>query len=193
MARQTLSVHNVPPETLEALSLPNARILWAKRHTNKLRSGHLKGNRFTLRIRNVVPEAASRAATILECLAARGVPNGYGEQRFGNRGTNHEVGLLLLRNDRKGLQAHGIRHLSRQMRSFLISALQSALFNQVLAARIAQDTMDDLLPGDVAKKTDTGGMFTVEDVAAERPRVKAWDISATGPIYGYKMLSLIHI
>jgi tRNA pseudouridine13 synthase len=48
--------------------------------------------------------------------------------------------------------------------------------------------MDDLLPGDVAKKHDTGGLFTVEAVAEERPRVTNWEISATGPIYGYKMM-----
>lgn len=187
VARQTLCVHMVPPEKLLALDLDRARVLWAKRHANKLRSGHLKGNRFCIRIRNPEPGAERRSQAILERLVERGVPNGYGVQRFGNRGTNHEVGLLLLRNDREGLRAHGIRHLAYAMRTFLISALQSALFNQVLAARIRQGTMDDALPGDVAKKTDTGGIFTVEDAAIERPRVKAWAISPTGPIFGYKM------
>ncbi|MBN2006120.1 MAG: tRNA pseudouridine(13) synthase TruD [Anaerolineae bacterium] len=187
VARQTLCAHMVPPERLLALELDQASVLWAKRHTNKLRSGHLKGNRFCIRIRNPEPEAEPRAQAILECLTERGVPNGYGVQRFGNRGTNHEVGLLLLRNDREGLQAHGIRHLGYTMRAFFISALQSALFNQVLAIRIRQGTLDDVLPGDVAKKTDTGGIFTVEDAAVERPRVKAWAISPTGPIFGYKM------
>ena len=189
VARQTLSVQWVPPETILALTLDNARILWAKQHTNKLRSGHLRGNRFTLRLRDVAPEAETRAAAIVEQLLARGVPNGYGRQRFGNRGNNHEVGLLLLRNDRATLRTHGIHHLSYKMRQFLVSALQSALFNTVLAARIERGLLDDVLPGDVARKEDTGGIFIVEDVAAERPRVRAWEISATGPIYGYKMLA----
>ncbi|MFN2110225.1 MAG: tRNA pseudouridine(13) synthase TruD [Anaerolineae bacterium] len=189
VARQTLSVQWVPPEKILALTLDKAQVLWAKRHTNKLRSGHLRGNRFTLRLRDVVPEAEVRAAAIVDQLLARGVPNGYGRQRFGNRGNNHEMGLLLLRNDRAALRTHGIYHLSYKMRQFLISALQSALFNTLLAVRIERGLLDDVLPGDVARKEDTGGIFIVEDVAAERPRVRAWEISATGPIYGYKMLA----
>ncbi len=189
VARQTLCVQWVPPEKILALDVDKAKILWAKRHTNKLRSGHLRGNRFTLRIRDVGPDAGMRAAAIVEQLLARGVPNGYGRQRFGNRGNNHEMGLLLLRNDRAALRAHGIHHLSYKMRQFLVSALQSALFNAVLAARIEHGLLDDVLPGDVARKEETGGIFIVEDADVERLRVKAWEISATGPIYGYKMLA----
>ena len=187
VAEQTLCVHNISPEVIADLGLDKAEILWAKRHTNKLRRGHLKGNRFTLRIRDVVPQAEPRANAILEQLTKQGVPNSYGEQRFGNRGTNHDIGMLLLRNDKAGLKEHGIRHLSRQMRGFLISALQSALFNQVVTIRIAQGTMDSVILGDVAKKTDTGGLFNVEDLATDKARAQAWKISATGPIYGYKM------
>lgn len=189
VARQTLCVQWVPPEKILTLELDKAHILWAKRHTNKLRSGHLRGNRFTLRLRDVVSDAEMRAIAIVEQLLARGVPNGYGRQRFGNRGNNHEMGLLLLRNDRAALRANGIHHLSYKMRQFLVSAVQSALFNAVLAARIERGLLDDVLPGDVARKEDTGGIFIVEDADVERPRVKAWEISATGPIYGYKMLA----
>jgi tRNA pseudouridine13 synthase len=190
VAEQTFSAHFVPPERILALELENAEVLWAKLHTNKLRTGHLRGNRFTLRLREVVPDAAERAEAITQVLLARGVPNGYGRQRFGNYGDNAEIGLLLLRDDQAGLAEHGLRRYpSRRMRRFFISALQSALFNQVLARRIQAGTMDDLLLGDIAKKEDTGGLFIVEDVAVERPRVTAWEISATGPIYGYKMFA----
>jgi tRNA pseudouridine13 synthase len=188
VARQVLSAHFVPPEQLLDLQLERARVLWAKRHRNKLRIGHLKGNRFTIRVRDVHPEAELRAAPILSALQEVGVPNGYGVQRFGNRGTNHEIGLLILRNDREGLEEHGIRSLPYRQRRFYVSALQSALFNRYLAVRIEEGLLDGLLLGDVAKKHDTGGMFTVEDVTAERPRVRNWEISATGPIYGYKMM-----
>lgn len=189
IARQTLCVQWIDPEKIMALGVPKARILWAKRHTNKLRSGHLRGNRFTVRIRDVVPDAASRAEAIAATLLARGVPNGYGRQRFGNRGDNHEIGLLLLQNDRAGMQARGVHHISRKMRQFFVSAMQSSLFNAVLAERIRCGTMDGVLLGDVAKKSATGGLFTVEDVAVDGPRAKSWEISATGPIFGYKMMT----
>jgi tRNA pseudouridine13 synthase len=189
LARQTLSAHFVDPEKIQALELENARVLWVSRHRNKLRPGHLRGNRFTLRVREVLPDAAARAHEILAVLAARGVPNAYGPQRFGNRGDNHLAGYHLLYNDRAALEAMHIRHPSRQMHEFFISALQSALFNRVVARRIQQGTLDTVIAGDVARKEDTGGIFTVDDVAAERPRAAAWAISATGPIYGYKLMA----
>ncbi len=191
VARQTLSVHNVSPEIIEGLSLNAAQILWVSRHTNKLRTGHLKGNRFTIRIRRVGPSAAAIAAPILEMLASRGVPNAYGEQRFGNRGDNHLIGEYLLRNDRKNLIAHGVRRPSYQMKGFFISAFQSSLFNQYLLLRMDSHSMDDVLKGDIARKEDTGGLFSVEDTAGDRLRVKAWEISPTGPIYGYKMMQAV--
>ncbi len=189
IARQTLSVQNVPPERLLALEPERARILWAKPHTNKLRRGHLRGNRFTLRIRGLEPGAEIHAAAILDTLIRRGVPNGYGPQRFGRNGDNADVGLLVLRREWAALRAQGIRYIPKNMHTFYLSALQSALFNRYLVARMEQQAMDGLLLGDVAKKQLTGGLFTVEDVAAELPRVAAWEISPTGPIYGYKMLA----
>ncbi len=150
--------------------------------------GHLRGNHFTICVRDVHPEAPARAAAILARLAQMGVPNGYGAQRFGNRGDNHEIGLLLVRNDKAALRERGIRSLPFRQHRFYQSALQSALFNRYLSERIRRGLLGDLLPGDVAKKHETGGIFTVEDVAAERPRAAAGEISAFGPIYGYKML-----
>ncbi len=188
IARQTLSAHFVPVERVAALDLDRARVLWVSRHRNKLRPGHLRGNRFTLRIRDCVPDAESRAAAILSILAAQGVPNAYGPQRFGNRGDNHVVGYHLLHNDTTALRTLGIRPPSRRMARFYISAFQSALFNQVVAQRIRTDTLNTVIAGDVARKEDTGGIFIVKDVKAERPRAEAWEISATGPIYGHKLM-----
>ncbi|MCU0520707.1 MAG: tRNA pseudouridine(13) synthase TruD [Anaerolineae bacterium] len=205
VARQTLSVQFVPVETIKALVLQDARVLWVNRHRNKLRVGHLRGNRFTLRIRGVVPDAEPRAAAILGVLARRGVPNAYGPQRFGNRGDNAVVGYHLLRGDagqnrdavqnrdsgqNRGevLRAMGIHHLSHSLRELFLSALQSALFNQVVAQRLRDNTVDTVILGDVARKEDTGGIFTVDDVDADRLRADVWEISATGPIYGYKMM-----
>ncbi len=188
VARQTLSAHFVPVEAIRQLDLARARVLWVTRHRNKLRPGHLRGNRFTIRIRDVVADAEPRAAAILETLSARGVPNAYGPQRFGNRGDNQVVGYHLLHHDGSALAQMGIPYPSRRMQRFFISALQSALFNQVVALRIQDETLDTVILGDIARKEDTGGIFTVEDLSAERPRAEAWEISPTGPIYGYKMM-----
>lgn len=189
IARQVLSVPEIDPEVILGLDLEGAKVLWAKRHNNKLRTGHLRGNRFTIRLRDVCPEAEANAAPIVAKLIEAGVPNGYGPQRFGRYGDNAEVGLALMRDDREALRSRGLKRIAFNMRLLYINALQSALFNQYLARRIQAGTMDDLLLGDIAKKHATGGLFTVEDADVERPRVKAWDISPTGPMYGYKMWS----
>lgn len=187
ITRQVFSVQWVDPEVILGLHLTDARVLWAKRHTNKLRVGHLRGNRFAIRIRGVCADAEARAKPILEMLARRGVPNGYGVQRFGNDGRNAEIGLVLLRDDRAAMKARGIQHLPFRQYRFYLSAFQSALFNRYLAERMQRGLLDAVLPGDVAKKHATGGMFTVESVEVERLRVQALEISATGPIYGYKL------
>jgi tRNA(Glu) U13 pseudouridine synthase TruD len=93
-----------------------------------------------------------------------------------------------LRQQRDALRARGIRSLPFRRHRFYLNSLQSALFNHYLTERLQRGLLDDVLPGDVVKKHATGGIFTVEDVAAERPRAQRWEISATGPIYGSKML-----
>jgi len=188
VARQTFCVHNVPQDTIEALELTQARVLWVSRHRNKLRIGHLRGNRFTIRIRDTAPDAMANAGVVLPTLARRGVPNAYGPQRFGNRGDNHIVGYHLLRHDYNALREIGVRRPRGRMANFYVSALQSALFNQVVAARITAGTLDTVITGDVAKKEDTGGIFTIENADVEAPRADTWGISPTGPIYGYKMM-----
>ena len=105
IARQTFSIEHESHERIAALKLSNMKILGVKRHTNKLKIGHLAGNRFTIKIRRAewgqpggsVAEANTRAAAILERLAATGVPNFFGMQRFGMRRDNHLLGLYLLR------------------------------------------------------------------------------------------------
>lgn len=188
VARQTLSLHFADPDAVRDLEIENVEVLWVDKHRNKLRPGHLRGNHFTIRIRDVDPEAPVRARAILEALGTRGVPNAYGPQRFGNRGDNHIIGLYLVRRDEEGLRRRGIHRPSGRMRRFYVNALQSALFNQVLSWRIREATMDAVILGDIAKKETTGGIFTVEDVDAEQPRVEAWEISPTGPMFGYKLM-----
>ena len=190
VARQRLSVRGVPPERLRGLAFDGVRVLDAERHPHKLRRGHLRGNRFCIRLRDVHPEAADRVPAILAVLQRRGVPNGYGPQRFGAAMQNHLAGRALLRDDREMLRSLDIpAPTSKSLRSLYLSAYQAWLFNRYLAQRIVAGTFDTVIPGDVARKHATGGLFIVEDAAAEAPRAAAFEISATGPIYGYRMMT----
>lgn len=99
VTRQMLSVEHVDPATVQALAVPGVKVLDVSRHTNKLKLGHHKGNRFTIRLRQVDPRRANDARTIVGTLTRRGVPNYFGPQRFGLRGDTWEIGRALIRRD----------------------------------------------------------------------------------------------
>lgn len=101
ITRQTISVH-VPgkkPEDFRELRDDRIKILWTDLHRNKLRLGHLKGNRFSVRIRNVDLPSLMIAHKAIERLGREGVPNYFGEQRFGTAGTNHLLGAAVIRGE----------------------------------------------------------------------------------------------
>ncbi len=101
VTRQLISVH-VPgktPDDFPALEHDRATVLWVDRHANKLRPGHLKGNRFSIRIRGAGFTSAIRARDIVARLEAIGAPNRFGPQRFGLLQNNHLVGLAVMRED----------------------------------------------------------------------------------------------
>ena len=99
VTRQTFSLEHVAAERIEKLDLPRIKVLWVNRHRNKLKLGHLAGNRFVLKIRDGHTDARARAGTILDVLRRRGVPNYFGPQRFGARGDNAETGRAVLLGD----------------------------------------------------------------------------------------------
>jgi len=101
VTRQVLSVYapGRAPESFPSLQHDRVSVLWVDRHTNKLRRGHLAGNRFSIRIRDVQPEAVITARRVLSVLAQRGVPDRVGEQRFGALRNNHLVGRALFIGD----------------------------------------------------------------------------------------------
>jgi tRNA pseudouridine13 synthase len=101
VTRQVLSVH-VPGKKIEdfpMLQHERVGVLWADYHANKLRQGHLRGNRFSIRIRKVNPMHVALAKKVLDRLAVTGVPNRFGEQRFGTGGSNHLFGRALVLGD----------------------------------------------------------------------------------------------
>ncbi len=158
-------------------SLP-VKINWAKRHQNKLRVGHLIGNRFEIVVADPVAGAQELSENISSVLSKHGVPNFYGVQRFGIHGDNARRGRDVLLGN--GRCKHWLRNL-------LISAFTSALFNQWLICRIERGWFDTLLVGDMAKKADTGGLFEVTDLQQDMERFRQQQIGYTGPIYGSKM------
>jgi tRNA pseudouridine13 synthase len=102
ITRQTVSVPRVAPESVLNVELPGMRVLSAVRHGNKLKLGHLVGNRFRIRICDPAENALERANAILAVLRARGVPNYFGVQRYGAQGNYPLVGRALLLGDGKG-------------------------------------------------------------------------------------------
>ena len=99
VSRQTLSVQGMPERRVEGLEVPGVTVIEAKRHRNKLKIGHLWGNRFVVRLRGVAEGAEVTARAVLDRLTERGAPNLFGLQRFGARGDGHEVGRAIYNRD----------------------------------------------------------------------------------------------
>ncbi len=175
------------PEALLAAEIDDVRVLAAVRHPHKLRTGHLRGNRFAIRIVDVDTDAdtaAERAAAVLERLAhAPGSPNWYGEQRFGARGDNPAAGRALVAGD----APPGGRQPKSRAKRLMISAYQSLLFNEFLRRRIADGLYDRVLVGDLLQRTDSGGVFASSEPDVDQPRLERGEVVPTGPMYGYHM------
>jgi tRNA pseudouridine13 synthase len=163
---------------IDGLALEGVEILESALHANKLRTGHLVGNRFTIVVRNVSdPDAVVER---LGVIAREGVPNAFGAQRFGREGDTHERA-------RAWLTGRARAPKDARQRRFEFSAFQSAIFNEVLAARVLDGTWNVPLDGDVLKKEESGGMFVCTDVQEDRERAERGEVSPTGPIVGDKM------
>jgi tRNA pseudouridine13 synthase len=228
------------------LSLPGIKVEWVNPHNHKLRTGHLSGNSFTIKISGTNPGALSSCQEILRVLSERGVPNYYGAQRFGGahsrsvevgkamlvhgpeqfkqlidaflgtipgkeepedvralrelydagkydealrampRGLSYERNALSALIESPGNFRRAWMGIPKRLKLFFVSAFQSHIFNKVLDERI--NSIDKVFKGDIAMKSDNGACFKVVDQEAEAPRVARFEISPTGPIFGYKML-----
>lgn len=177
VTRQWFSLEGVDPDAALDFALEDARVLEAHRHEHKLRTGHLRRNLFEIVLRGDAPVDLAAVRARAEEMLARGLPNRYGEQRFGRDGDNAERARALL--------AGGAAPRDRRKARFLVSALQSEIFNAVLAER--GDGFDEVMLGDVARVEESGGLFWVDDPETDRARARAFEISATGPILGAKM------
>lgn len=104
--RQFISIPGCTPEQALELQLDDIQILSARRHRNKLRLGHLAGNQFTIVIRGVGSDALENARDILHVLEITGVPNFFGDQRYGSLGNSHLIGQAIVRKDFEQAAAH---------------------------------------------------------------------------------------
>jgi len=180
VTRQWLSLPPpVTPEQVRTLAVPDIAIVDVARHPHKLRTGHVRANRFVLVVRDVTPDAAARAQAILGKLAERpGAPNFYGEQRFGRDGDNAERGLAIVRGEKPPRD--------KKLARLLVSSLQSQLFNAWLVARMADGLYARVVDGDILHKVG-GGQFTCEAPDVDEPRLLAGELGVTGPMFGDRM------
>ncbi|MEM6959998.1 MAG: tRNA pseudouridine(13) synthase TruD [Myxococcota bacterium] len=178
LTRQYLSAEHVDGAALSGWEQDGLRVLRAVPHRSKLRTGHLRGNRFSIRVRAIAPAEAARLAEEGTALAS-GVPNYYGDQRFGRDGSNVDEA-------REWLAEGGRPPKERFKRRFLVSALQSAAFNAVLAARVERGCVHQAMAGDVLM-TARGGIFEDDDLEAVQRRMDAGEIDPTGPMFGGDM------
>jgi tRNA pseudouridine13 synthase len=176
VTRQRFSVHlprRVAPD-VGALEQDGLHVLASEWHARKLPRGALAGNRFELTLRDVQGDRADIHAR-LQLVAARGVPNYFGDQRFGRDGDNLGNALAMFRGRRVG----------REQRGYLLSAARSALFNRVLARRAADGTWEQGLDGEVWMLDGNRSVFGPEQWSDQLAgRLAAFDIHPTAPLWG---------
>jgi tRNA pseudouridine13 synthase len=190
VTRQMVSVPAVVEGRIARLDQPPLRVLSISRHGNKLRAGHLRGNRFRILIRDMDLATRDRLPSLLDHLRSFGLPNFFGPQRFGKDGQTLGLGLALF-GIRRAEQSEQVLRGPRQpfLRKLALSAVQSALFNACLARRLTDGLFRVVLRGDVMKKVATGGLFLATELDREQERFEAKETVHTGPIFGRKMFA----
>ncbi len=207
MTMQYISLPAKFEEKLQNFSHEKIKILETTRHSNKIRIGHLKGNRFEIRLKKVLGVQKEKIDSVLKWIKTNGVPNYFGDQRFGTNGNNWEDGKKLIEGT--------LKMRDRKTREFLMGSYQSYLFNRWLAKRMeinlllekfeeveveplmqlpqgalkgakAQPTFYKLLSGDLMMHYPYGKLFGAEDVETEAARFATKDTAPTGLIPGSK-------
>jgi tRNA pseudouridine13 synthase len=204
---QDISINKKYEAKLSKFNHQLIKILNTTRHTNKIKRGHLKANRFFVRLKKVNPVDATKLQEALKSVANFGLPNYFGYQRFGNDKNNYELGDKLLNGE--------IKIKDRTKREFMINAFQSHLFNKWLAKRVeiskiiesfslkelksvldiadlkelkAQEHPFKILRGDIASHYPLGKIFKVEEYS-EAQRFLERSITVTGLLSGKRVMS----
>ena len=178
ITRQWFSVPSRGDADWASFTAEGVTILDVRRHHRKLRRGAHAGNQFRIALRTSQVAAKREVAEErLGLMAARGVPNYFGPQRFGRIGANLDLARRLFAGAR----------LKRDKRSIAISAARSFLFNEILSLRVADGSWERILPGELVNLDGSGSVFRAEavDATIER-RVADLDIHPTATLCGLR-------
>jgi tRNA pseudouridine13 synthase len=202
--KQYISLPRKFESVLENFEHEGIKILEKTYHNNKIRIGHLKGNRFFIRLKKVNPTSAMKIQQALKMIKKLGMPNYFGFQRFGLDGENYKKGEAIL--------AGTLKERNKKLSQFYINSYQSYLFNGWLSRRIeisklvegfGVDELSRILPlsteeiesmktqkhpfklmhGDVMMHYPYGKLFHYES-AEEVERFSKRDISVSGLLSG---------
>ena len=208
MTKQYISIHKKHEEMLDGFSHDNIKILSKTHHNNKIKIGHLSGNRFFIKVKKVNPTSAVKIDEALKNIQTFGMPNFFGYQRFGNDGNNHILGEKIAKGEAK--------ERNPRVKKLLINSYQSHLFNLWLSRRLeinrlinnftvqelepllnmpnnelsklkAQKHPFKLIEGDIMEHYPYGRLFEFENGEHDFTRFNEKDISATGLLCGKKV------
>ncbi len=176
---QWFSFPDLATDAPDAWELPEGvSVLEVSRHRNKLRTGHLAGNRFRITLVEVANGSPEVVRDLSELIGRQGLCNYFGQQRFGREGESLAEAFDWLQSGR--------RPKSRFLAKLYPSVVQAEVFNRYLQRR-TDVGLDRLLEGEVVRLDGSAKMFVVEDVEAELSRLHEADIHLTGPMPGPKM------
>ena len=204
---QYISIHRQYEEKLDNFSHSKIKFIEKTYHNNKIKTGHLKGNKFFIRLKRVQPMHRMKIESALEKIATFGIPNYFGFQRFGNYGDNYLKGKDII--DGK------LKERKRNLKQMYINAYQSYLFNSWLSKRVEIGKLVDsfeakdiagkigldvdivkelqkqkhpfkILKGDLFNHYPYGKLFYVEDTQEESEKFFNHDRVPTGLLAGSK-------
>lgn len=208
MTKQYISLHKKHEEAMENFNFEGIKIISKTYHNNKIRIGHLKGNRFYIKVKKVNPTSAQKIDEALKNISDAGMPNFFGYQRFGNDGNNHIDGEKIAKGQK--------RERNPRIKKLLINAYQSHLFNLWLSRRLEINTLVDnfkleeletilnmpndevkklksqkhsfkMISGDIMEHYPHGRLFDFEGDEEDLKRFTERNISVTGLLCGKKV------
>jgi len=208
LTKQYISLHKKYERLIDDFKHDSIKIISKTYHNNKIRIGHLKGNRFYIKLKKVNPTSAKKIDEALKNISSVGMPNFFGYQRFGNDGNNHILGEKLAKGE--------TRERNPRVKKLLINAYQSHMFNLWLSRRLEINSLvrsfeaseiesllnmpnDEikrlqkqkhpfkLISGDIMEHYPYGRLFEFDGSEHDFDRFNTRDISVTGLLCGKKV------